>query len=46
MDEIGRCVYRGHFETPLCCIEDYIDYIKNMTDLDLADFVSQWGNAD
>lgn len=46
MEEIDRCVYRGHFETPLCCTEDYIDYIKNMSDLDLADFVSQWGNAD
>lgn len=42
MEETDRCVYRGHFETPLACTDDYLDYVKNMTDLDLADFITQW----
>ena len=46
VEETDRCVYRGHFETPLCCTDDYLDWIKGMSDLDLADFISQWGNVD
>ncbi|KAK8892171.1 hypothetical protein M9Y10_029394 [Tritrichomonas musculus] len=42
MEEIDRCVYRAHFETPLCCNEGYIDWIKNMSDLDLSDYITQW----
>ena len=46
VEETDRCVFRAHFETALCCNEDYLDYVKNMSDLDLADFISQWGNVD
>jgi protein kinase C substrate 80K-H len=46
VEEIDRCVFRGHFATPLCCDESYIDYVKNMSDLDLTDFISQWSSVD
>lgn len=42
MEEIDRCVYRAHFETPLCCNEGYIDWVKNMTDLELSEYIVQW----
>ena len=42
MEEVDRCIYRAHFETPLCCREDYIDWVKNMSDLELSDYISQW----
>lgn len=42
MEEVDRCVYRAHFETPLSCTDDYLDYIKNMSDIDLSEFISRW----
>lgn len=42
MEEVDRCVYRAHFETPLCCNEGYVDWIKNMSDFDLADYITRW----
>ena len=42
MEELDRCIYRGHFETPLACDEGYLDWVKKMSDLELVDFVTQW----
>ena len=42
VEEVDRCGFRGHFETPLCCSDDYIDYVKQMSDVDLSEFIAQW----
>ncbi|OHT14549.1 low-density lipoprotein receptor class A [Tritrichomonas foetus] len=42
MEEVDRCNYRAHFETPLCCNEGYLEWVKGMSDLELTDYVSQW----
>lgn len=46
IEEVDRCVYRAHFETPLSCDETYIDYIKNMDDVELSEFITRWQNVD
>lgn len=42
IEEVDRCVYKAHFETPLSCTDDYLEYVKNMSDIDLSDFISRW----
>jgi hypothetical protein len=42
MEEIDRCIFRGAFETPLVCSEDYLEWVKGMSDLELSEFVTQW----
>jgi protein kinase C substrate 80K-H len=42
MEEIDRCIFRAHFETPLVCSEDYLEWGKRMSDVELAEFVAQW----
>ncbi|KAH0786006.1 Glucosidase 2 subunit beta [Histomonas meleagridis] len=42
IEEIDRCVYRAHFETPLICRENYADWIRKMSDLDLTDYITRW----
>jgi hypothetical protein len=42
MEEIDRCIFRAHFETPLSCGEDYLEWVKGMSDIELSEFVAQW----
>ena len=42
MEEIDRCVYKGHFETPLVCSEEYLEWVKGLSDMDLTDYIAQW----
>jgi hypothetical protein len=42
VEEIDRCVYRGHFGTPMFCTDDYADWVRGLSDLDLTDFIPEW----
>jgi hypothetical protein len=42
MEEIDRCIFRGHFEMRLVCSEEYLAWVKGMSDIDLSDFLASW----
>jgi protein kinase C substrate 80K-H len=42
MEETDRCIYRAHFETAIVCNEEYLDWVKGLSDNELSDFVTQW----